>query len=268
MSDNIDNTIFPHHLYIDSSRRVSGTNTSFTYKVNIPFPNNFTRACICDAVIPKSYYNVASPYNSLTITELGLSTTVTMAESNYSMDSNFPNNTSTITNVPFMNVLVTALNIASANLGHGWSYSMTFPNHKTVAQTGKFTFNVSGNTGQPTFTFSQNSLYEQLGFNANTSYTFSGNTLTSPNVIYLQSERTLFIHSDIIQNFDNNILQEIYVGQVAPFSSIIFNQQESFMHSHKFTNKETNIYMFRLSDENDNDINLNGVTWNFTIVLF
>lgn len=261
-------TINPLHLHIDSAKRVSGNNNSFMYKVDIPFPNDFTKACICDAVIPKSYYNVASPYNTFTLTELGLSATVTLQEGNYSMENFTPTSTTTVTNTNFMNYLAGALNVASANLGHGWVYSMTFPNQKLVPQTGKITFNVSGNSGQPTFTFATKSLYEQLGFGANTSNIFSGGLLTSSNVIYLQSESTLFLHSDIIQNYNDNIIQEIYVGPVAPFSSIIFSQSDFYMHSHKFTNKETNIYMFRLSDENDEDINLNGKTWNFTIVLF
>jgi hypothetical protein len=243
----------PFTEYINSRNREDGSNSSFTYLLDIPKDNTFTKVIVTYAIIPKSYYNVASPYNIFQLTENGTTVDVKLENSTYPKES------------ILRTALISALNAASP---HHWVYNITFPS-ATDPQTGNFTFLVSGNAGiQPIFSFEEESLYEQIGFEPNSINTFSGNALTSTNVIYLQSERTLFIHSDITGNKNDNILQEIYVGYVQPFQSIVFQQFEYYLNAKPFVGKNNNIFMFRLTDENDKEINLNNLAWNFTIKLY
>ena len=73
----------------------------------------------------------------------------------------------------------------------------------------EYTWTVSNNSGvQPRFIFTDY-LYEQFGFEPNSSYVFTANTLTSINVVKFQLEDSVFIHSDIATNGSDNVLQEI-----------------------------------------------------------
>ena len=153
--------------------------------------------------IPKSYYLVPAGYNTFVLQELGVNTTITVPPGNYNVTS-------------FRTVLTTLLNAASPN---HWVYAITYPNRSIAADTGLYTYSVTGNTGQPSFIVTTN-LYEQLGFSANTTSTFVVGSLTSTNVLKFQSEDALYLHSDIVSDGKEGILQEIYTAGSSDFSII------------------------------------------------
>jgi len=93
----------------------------------------------------------------------------------------------------FKNQLQTSLNAASPN---HWAYVVSIPNVSITADTGYYTITVSENSDQPAFIIGPY-LYEQLGLDSNTTYTFAGNTLTSVNVVNFQLQDSLFLHSDL-----------------------------------------------------------------------
>ena len=143
--------------------------------------------------------------NTFVLDENGSLASITMPVGNYSRTS-------------FRFQLQDQLNNNSPN---GYTYAVSIPNVQQTADSGLYTFTVSNNGGiQPSFIIGDY-LYEQLGLNPNTTYNFVGNSLTSVNVVRLQLEDSLFIHSDIANNGVDNVLQ-ILGSYGTDFSAITY----------------------------------------------
>jgi hypothetical protein len=250
-----DSSIF----IINSADRISGTDSNFQYIINMPKNSGYDRVCMLQALIPKSYYLVASPFNTFILSESGVQTTVTVTPGNY--------------NVRSWITLLGALLTSSSS--HGYTYTITFPNSLTDVDTGKFTYTVTGNVGvQPSIIFPVTSeLYEQFGFSASSTNTFSGSTLTSANVVKFQVEDVLFIHSDISYNNDqssyHDVLQEIFASSTPMYSNIVYQNNGAVeAYSKRLLSAQNNTYRFTITDEQNRAINLNGLNCVFTIVCY
>ena len=239
-------------FYLKSADRLSGTDSS-NVLLNVDIPTNevFTHVCVLDMNIPKCYYLVPAPYNTFVLQELGVNTTITVPPGNYNVSS-------------FRTVLTTLLNAASPN---HWVYAISYPNRAIAADTGLYTYSVTGNTGQPSFIVTTN-LYEQLGFPTNSTNTFVASSLTSANVLKFQSEDALYLHSDITADGKQGILQEIYTAGVSDFSIINYKCWEWQTMAKPLSNGGSNIFNFNLTDEFARPISLNGQEWVMTLLIF
>lgn len=246
-----------HIIYVNSRNRISGTDSNFSYLIDLSgTQKNFDKVVVLSAIIHKSYYLIDSS-DTFTLVEGLLNVSISIDPGNY----NRRNLASTVQE---------ALNSASPN---NWNYSISFSSPNDV-DTGKYTFTVTGNTPdtsgvaiQPQFIFG-NSFYQQLGFDKNSINTFVSNTLISTDVINLQIEDSLFIHSDICQNSGDNILQEIIVSNTTSFGSVTFQNPTPDAYSKKITTNSNNVYNFYLTDEDGFPIDLNGQNIVFTLMLY
>jgi len=238
-------------IYINSNNKITGSHSNFFINLTIPQEKNFTHVALLSANIPKSYYSVVTDNNTFQLREGANLFTVTITIANYNWKS-------------FKTELTSKLNLAGA-----FTYSITFPS-STVPDTSKYTFSVTGNVGvQPQFIFSSNNISTLMGFNASTTYIFSADSLISANVINLQKEDTIYIHSNICQNqTNNNILEAIYGNSSEYFSNITYYNNNVAGTSKKITSNNSSVYSFFLSDENNNEINLNGINCNLTLILY
>jgi len=241
--------------YISSANRTAGTNEDFYYQLS-PWSNDdvYDYAVVLYANIPITYYLVVSGQNTFKLKEGTTTVTITVPAGNYST-------------LGFTKILPTLLNTASPN---GWTYSMTFPNIASSTQTGLFTFNVTGNSSQPYFIFT-NYLWDVMGFIANTTYEFSSGTLTSVNVVDFVPETTLYLYSDLIDTKDNNsenILQEFYASNASPFSNIVYQCTAFEAYSKRVNKKTTNYIHFTLLNEYYQTISLNGQPFFITLMLY
>ena len=240
-------------FYVNSRNRTSGTDSDFSYYFDVPKDSKYNKVCLLQASIPKSYYMV-QPGEYFTLSE-GLNTTqIAVSPANYTRKS-------------FAAVIQASLTTNSPN---GWVYVITYNTSSTVGDTGKYTFTVTGNgVIQPSFIFTtDNDLYSQMGFNDGSTNVFVGNSLISTNVINLQRENTLFIHSDIVRGDNNNILQEIYAADSPDYSSVTFLQQTVEAYSKDITFNSSNTYNFYLTNENGDKMDLNGQNINFTLLMY
>lgn len=238
--------------YINSKNRISGTNSRFT--INIPFTNedNFDRVAVLQATIPKSFYLVQSGQNTFTLTEGVSSVTITIPIGNYSRRS-------------LQDTVQDLLNTASP---FGLVYTVTWP-AVNEANTGKFTFTCNNGGIQPIFTFSDNNIAQYLGFNPSSSYQFSAYSLTSANVINLQNNNIIYLHSDICTNGNDDVLQEIYTAAGDPtYSNIHYENYDFEAYSKQLVSKSKTLYEFYLTDKNQIEVDLNGVDFHMTLVLF
>ena len=239
--------------YVNSYNKLSVTDTTsnFSVKINLPKNNVFDRVVVAQASIPKSYYMIPNGFNTFTLQEPSKSPQIVIIPyGNYTKSS-------------LLTQLALSLNTAS-QLNYvlpitGYTYTVT-----SSTLTGMLTFSVSGSVN-PSFIFTTN-VYEQLGFVANTTYTFVNSTLTSPNVLKLQLEDTLYILSDC-SNALSGVLQEVYCNS-ADFSNITFYQQNAELYSKNLICNQNNVFRFTLTDENFRPLNLNGLNMNMTLIFY
>lgn len=236
-------------FYVDSHNRKTGTDSDFSYYLDIQ--GDFDYGIVLQASIPKSYYLVQLGFNTFILNENGNQTVVTLPIGNYSRSS-------------FRAQLQTSLNASSF---HAWVYLVSIPNTAITADTGLYTYSVSGNGGiQPSFIIGVN-LFEQLGFNANTTYNFVANTLVSVNVVKFQLEDTIYLNSDIIADKDNSVLQEIFAIDNPDFSNILWLCPDPEAYSKKIIACK-NICRFWITNEDYIPLPLNGQNVVFTLLLY
>lgn len=259
MSISTDGTFF----IIDSSNAVNVSNPTnpFQYLMNMPKGNNYDRVVLLQAMIPKSYYLVDAPYNTMILQEKGVNTTITIVPGNYNALS-------------WQTIIGTLL---TANSPNGWTYTITFPNSLTQVDTGKFTYTVTGSGGfQPSFIFlnkNASTVYEPFGFAQASTNIFVGGVLISTNVVKFQQEDILYIHSNISSNNDqsatNDVLQEIYASTTISYSNVVYQLQGTIeSYSKRLNNNANNIYTFSITNENENIMNLNGLNCAFTLLCY
>lgn len=250
---------------IDSKDRITGTDASFTYRLEIFEPEKITHVVLTQASIPRSFYNVQSTFNSFQL---------------YSLDLPGPSNTVTLSLTPanytrttLRKVLQTTLNDAANTYGLGYTFAITV-DASTIGDRGKYIFTLSSTPANlPEIRFDAGpNLHEIMGFDLSANYPFTtdanGTSLTSVNVTNLQSESTLFIRSNICQNDNDNILQSIYTTQTPGFGAIGYLCPDVLAYSRRFSKANSNIYNFEITDEDGVIIEMNGLNIIFDIILY
>lgn len=229
-------------FYINSANRSNGTNNDFY--INIPVDPNekYNKVVVLQASIPKTYY-VINSNDSFILDENGTQYTISILAGNYNVKT-------------FGNAIQDALNASGS-----YTYTVTRP-----YENAKYQFDVSGNGGiQPKFIFTT-SMYEQMGFDASSTNIFVSDTMTSTNVVNLQRESTLFIHSSIVA--DGDVLQEIYSVNTEVYSAVSFQNPTPEWYAKNINYITANTYRFYLCDENSKAIELNGINWLITLCMY
>lgn len=242
--------------YVNSLQRISGTSSHFSYVIGIPAEANYDRCTVLQANIPLSYYIIQKGFSSFLVVEFDdTNVFVDIPVGNYNASS-------------FAKVVGDCMTAASLS---GYTYTLTFPNAFVQANTGKFTYTVSGNgTFQPYIVMQPNSPYEQLGFDRVSDNFFVSNTLVSSNVVSFVPETNILIHSDIVNTSeqDHDILQCIFNDNSTPLSNIVYHAYHPQDSSKPMRTNQSNVYWFSITDENDNELDLNGLNCVFTLLLY
>lgn len=275
-------------ISIDSRMRISGTSSRFSYDLGIKSNNSFTHICLLQASIPKTFYAVSAPDRpgTFTLTELGVSYTCTIPNGNWDRDS-FSTGVGSI---------ATILNAASAAMGHNWSYTCTYPEF-AGADLGVFTYAVSGNSGQPSFTFSTGSVAAILmgfqlggGTGGSSTYTFSAGSLVGNAVANVQTVAAIQVHVSIAASqggttinsgtaVDTNdvaiaaprgdILQTVMANTGSPFfSNILYTQPDVDSNSRELTTNTSSVVDIYITDSNGAYIDTNGMPVILDILLY
>lgn len=246
-----------HHLhqklfYINSKNAISGSHEDFYHLIDLKDHHECDKVAVLQASIPKSFYLIQNGYNTFTLRELGVDYTVTLTPGNYNRKS-------------LKITLQTILNDTSFN---NWTYNISIPTSNEV-DTGKLTFSVSNNSSnQPSFIFpTTGNIYEVLGFEAGSTNNFINDNLISQNVIKLQKEDTIYIHSDIAGGSTSTLLQDIH-AEAIDFDHIVFRNTIPELYNKPINTTYNNIYRFYLTNENDELLNLNGLNWSMTLLVF
>ena len=157
------------------------------------------------------------------------------------------------------------------NSPHRWTYKMDIPNPFITTSTAKFTYQVAGNDEQPSLVFptaKESTVYQQFGFSPSTVNTFVNNQMISQNIVDFINEHSIFIHSDIIQCDNNDVLQEVYVANTAPLSNISYLCPNYEQYSKRLRTNTSNTYTFIITDEDGIEMDFNGINVIMTLVLY
>lgn len=251
---------FNRPTYIISSKtRQEGTVNSFTHVVNIGDNSQYDSVGIISSTIPKTYYNCNSLNNNnvFTLVENAVDIPIVIPVGDYNTN-----------NLPI--VLGSLLTSASAN---GITYGVSYPDELIEAQTHKLSFTKSGAlTTSLKFNLNQDCA-NLLGFSQD-DYTFSGSLLTSVNSIDLNFTQYIIIKSNIsfnegTTNSDNDILCQIPTDNSVAFSNnILYNMISLDDASKKLSNKNSKLFNFSITDDDNELLDLNGHDWSFTIMLW
>lgn len=251
----------PLIINFNSKDRTSGTNSNFNSSPVDLGHNAFDSVCLVQASIPKSFFNMPSGYNTFTLIENdGVTThsvTITIPAGNY-------------TRINLQSVLTNLLTTYSPD---GLTYTVNYP-ASTEADTFRYTFSADASdiyTIQ--FVFGAKSPYRQLGFEIGT-YTFSEislvlQELVSVNSLNLSYILRAFVKSNLVADATDSILEEILSFGSYPASSVVHYIQYNFdMNSRKLSPSNKNSWNFVLQDAFGQEIDLNGVSWAFSVVFF
>lgn len=238
--------------YINSNSRKDGSSSDFSYEMRMPTNEHFDRVVLLQASIPSTFYLIQTGYNTFTLREGLVDTTITVVPGNYSAKV-------------FAAHITALMTAASPNT---WVYTVTLPNLNSETSTGKFTYSVTGNGGSQPSIIVPDTIDEQLGFTASTTNTFVGDTLTSTRVVNFCSESTLFIHSDIADGGETSILQELYVSNTAQLSYITYQCTTPELYSKPLQTNKSNIFRFSLTNEKNQLVDLQGNEMLLTLALY
>lgn len=253
MSQIVDKRFF----YINSGSTLTGTNSTFTAPIQLPAEGGYDRVTLVQANIPISYYLIQAGENTFTLVENGVSTSLTIVPGNYNANS--------------FSLVVGAL--LTTNSPGGLTYTISYPINYLQNNTGLFTYSVN-TLNTVSIVLGSNSLYEQFGFNRNSTNTFGSpsggsQTLVSSNVIKFVPEDTVYVHSNIVNaEPDGDILQEIYFSNNIPFSNQSFLNPDPIGLSKKLTTGNIRNISIQLTNENNEPLYLNGLSASFTIMVY
>ena len=236
--------------YIDSENRLNGTESNFTYSIEIPDSQKYDYVCVLSMTVPLSYYLIRPPFNTFTLIEGDSNVTITIPYGNYTANS-------------FAAVVTGLLNSSSPN---SFEYSMSLSNSYSNVNTGKYNYTVSGNNMQPQFQFGSR-ICQQMGFPENSTVTFIEDALQSSNVLDFIPSSTLFLHSDIVDD-NTSVLQELYSNNTVQYSNHVYQCQSIEMYSKKLRSNKDNVFKFSIEDEHGVELDLNGHSFLFTLMLY
>ena len=241
----------PYFVYVNSSNRLSGTDANFSYLIEFPSDKKFDRVLVLNALVPKSWYLVQNGRNTMTLMEDAKEVKIELPVGNYSLRN-------------FQSVVSALL---TANSPNTLTYTITYPSTQQP-DTGKFTYAVDNGLIQCRLIFGDD-LYEPFCFSSNSTNLFVNGSLTSTNVIKLQSEDRVILHSNCVNNCGrDDVLLSINASTTPMFSSINYECFTPEHHARVLNSQYNNVYNFAITDENGKSLDMNGLNMNFTLLFF
>lgn len=244
---------------IDSTNRLIGTATNFSYKIDIRKNNEYDSVCLILAEIPKTYYTLNSPNNTFYLTEDGFpAVLITMLEGNYNIE----------------NFLIIMKDLLDTNSPNSWIYTVGYPDPFTELDTGKITYTVIGpTTVQPILTMIGHTIHKLFGFGEDSINTFVSGSLTSTKMVRFQYTDMITIKSNICSNYGNSdadpsILARIPTSGFNDGETIKFIIPDLYDGMRELVNVNQGDITIIILDSHNQVIDLNGSEIKLTLLMF
>lgn len=191
---------------------------------------------------------VTSADNTFTLTENGTPANISLSAGNYTI-------TAMITE------LQSKLDAASPL---GRTYTVSVP-ARTDVNDGKISISYSGTGGATTLTFTSGSkLLAFLGATTTTTLSSDGSAIKLPLQFDLRGEDVIILHSDLV--LDQTRVLGIFPVNTPSGASIVY--QAAMKAGREVRLQPKHLFNFTLSDENNNNIDLNGIEWTLFLTFY
>lgn len=230
-----------NHLLIKSSDRLSSSTGSHNFRLQLTTPIENGDYELVSVSMPNSFYVVNDTNNKIYFTDDSTARTATLTNGYYS--------TSTLPTE-----IKSAMETANSSFQtYTVSYSSSTSKF-TVSAAGNFTFDFASNTS--------NSARKLLGMNATDDSAATSHT--SDNIVDLSGPRIVCIQlnmaGDTLRNSQDDLYCDLYVPMDVDFGEFKYykpNNEEKQIVRFNLTSNIT----VRLVDENNNELDLNGLDW-------
>lgn len=230
-------------VLIRSKDRLSGTSSNFRLNSYYPIHGQYR---VHNVQIPRTNYNVNSNNNRI-----------------YFIDADAVNYTGIITPGSYTSSTLTSAIVSAMEAVSSQTYTVTFS-----ATTGKLTITPGAGTISMLFsTFTTNSARFLLGFNEEN--TTPGSSITSTNSVDLAfpSSVSIYINESLDTNYcifkETGSEYSVYVPFIQSYGSYTDLNSNDIQQKIKLrTTKSLNI---RILDHDNNEVDLNGVNWEFLL---
>jgi len=235
--------------HINSAERLNGTPSNFNYKVQITNGSleEYDSVVLLSTSIPKSYYAIEENKNTFTFEN----------ETTTQVSIDIP--IGTYSAYDFCEKLKELLD---ANSGNTYTCEINL-------QTAKITI-TSSDLGSTFKILPGNFLYERFGFDKNSTNTSASGILVSSNVVDMSPENDLYIRSNVVSggiNSNEDILIDVQASGIPPFGRVQLYNTDLQGYT-KGLNNKSNIFNFTLTNEFNEELNLNGVDWTMSLLFF
>jgi hypothetical protein len=114
-------------------------------------------------------------------------------------------------------------------------------------------------------------LYRMTGFEFGSTNTFSGSSIESPNIPFLQHTNVIFIRSNLQKSenssLSGDILQQITAIANSQLSAITYQAVDVIKQSKPISNGAS-VFTFKITDSDGFSLDLNGIPINIELVFF
>lgn len=261
-SQSINPSWWQKAVQVNSTSRVNGSSTNFSQNVKIPSSNNqcFNKASLLKADIPKGWYMVeAGESVSFNYTD-GAGT---RAGSLFTSPAEFGDQERNYTATELASHLASRLDQASL-AGSGNTHTVVF-------DTSRGKFRIDSDITSFTIAFTDTLPATQRAkkyLGMNDTQTSTGLTLSSPNRANLQRYDVIQLHTSLVDNAGDDILAELYFNGTSNSDVLEWTTPDAWLYAKGMSNNRTNQVNFSLTDENGKPVNLNGLEWRASIVLY
>ena len=242
--------------YINTGNSLIGTNNTYSQAIQINESEKFDRVVLLQAEIPVSYYVINEGSNEFLLTELGTSVSIQIPRGNYNAES--------------FSIAVKAL--LDLNSPNGYTYSIRYPNNYTENNTGLFTYTVNTNASPISLEFGDTPLVEQFGFQRRSINEFtpglSTSSLMSDVVMKFIPEDTIFVHSSLVDNGSDDVLQPLFFGNSSVLGNLSYLCPDPLAYSKPLVSVSDKAPIFTFTDENNTPVYFNGQNVVLTVMFF
>ena len=251
------------HVLVDSKKRLTGTTSNFTFKIDFPADQQYNRVVVQQVLIPQTFYLFQEGTNTFILDVGGVQFTIIIPVGNY--------NYKTFATV--ISELLTETNDKQ------YSYTCLYTDGVAGASTNKYVFNISPAPNETiTFIFTSIKPAEVMGFDttriagqsvaslhdAIPSAVFDGPKLYPPFCYNFAVEQSFLILTDMVTN--NVLIEMLDVG--IGLGSISFTSNSLDSYSRYYNKVASNANTFTLTNEDYTVIDLKGANMLFSLLFY
>lgn len=226
----------------------SASNSDFSYTIPLPKNIPYSNVSVESLKITKSYYTIDSSNCSFILNQEGVDTQINISYGFYTVNS-------------LITELLSLLNAVNVLYQYEIDYDSSL---------GKIVIGSTLGHTQPYFITSISSPLPYLGIpSAGQTVASSGAYIWSgPNISIIQKTSCIHLRTDLVDNPENTLITLYDVNSFSNLSDIIYENNDIYGKARKIMNINQSSFNFKLYDDYDKNLELNGGNVALTLVFW